>query len=685
MDRSSPKRQQMKSCDTCRKRKVRCDSVRRSICTNCRRADINCSFTTTWKRPMRSKQINKEDAAAQSSSGRVEHAFAAPSIVDEPQERYDVATTPEEDSGILDSVTISEDLARNSLPEFYRRGIGASTWSVFQRADLMRIAYIGTEISNLSHLITLQAQAHGNADGVWGPPLHLPHPAIRPTRPWKPEADHNTHIPLSREYLHDLSSFPEKEVRDSLVESYFKKINPYFPVIDESQFRRQYANPASPPPLLLFQSVLLAGAHVSDHPKVIQARPMVRNALFRRAKALFEMRHENDRLHLVQSALLFTWHLENADTASSNSYYWVGVACRIAFGIGMHRDLTDHGVHVVLMPLNDRRIYRRVWWTLFQVEIFTALEHGRPSMIDLDEIDQPPLDIDDYTEENGLVNDSLHLDYCQRNIDLCYIILQVLKINSPGIRRKLATVQSIMKSLDSSLASWILMTPAASDFASLQLHLHYYSVLLHLHRNNRRDSPLIPWQAMHASTEICTQSVNAIITIFETILSSSMLSQCYFTCVTAATAAAIHISQAIGNALDQSSTLLAITGLGQLERLLMPTKELGKFWAHGEAVYNLFQSLSQRFRARISELMDKPTEVQANIIIQSDTQAIGSQHENGSAQDQQWNITNSEQANQSIHDIDLQDLLLYPVIPQQSIQGNEDWMNVSPEQGLGIR
>jgi transcriptional regulatory protein AMDR len=61
---------------------------------------------------------------------------------------------------------------------------------------------------------------------------------------------------------------------------------------------------------LLLQSILLAGAHVSQHPKVVGSRSLVKMTLFRRAKALFDMHFENDRMHLVQSALLFTWHFE---------------------------------------------------------------------------------------------------------------------------------------------------------------------------------------------------------------------------------------------------------------------------------------------------------------------------------------------------------------------------------------
>lgn len=47
---------------------------------------------------------------------------------------------------------------------------------------------------------------------------------------------------------------------------YFDDIHPGYPVIDEESFRRQYADPADPPPLLLFHCVLLA---VSDHTAIV--------------------------------------------------------------------------------------------------------------------------------------------------------------------------------------------------------------------------------------------------------------------------------------------------------------------------------------------------------------------------------------------------------------------------------
>lgn len=480
-----------------------------------------------------------------------------------------------------------------------------------------------------------------------------------------------------------MSSFPAKDVRDSLVDAYFEEINPYFPIVDETKFRRQYSDPTDPPPLILLQSVLLAGAHVSDHPKVVEWRPMVRNALFRRAKGLFDMRHENDRMFLVQAALLFTWYLENADTGSANCYYWAGVACRIAFGLGMHRDLSD-GAAMVRMPAYDRRMYRRIWWTLFQVEIWVSLEHGRPSMIHLDEIDQAPLVIDDFREENGTINARLRFGYCQRNIELCYIVLEVLRLNSPGVRRKFENLNSVVAPLDSSLAAWILKTPATEGFESLQLHLHYHTTLLHLHRNL--------WEGSSRRTvgspseEMCNRSATSIITIFNTMLSKELIGKCYFTGVMALTATAIHLSRGIQNALSQGYTLLAVGSYNQLERLFGPAKELGIYWPNADAVLKLFQNLSNRFKDSILELIDGDTGTSL-----TDRTSVDEERSSQSEADHILNNTHGPIWNVIGDGRDLgtsslvwQDLFMYPVVQQPLVSGDEDWMNIPPELGIGI-
>lgn len=477
-------------------------------------------------------------------------------------------------------VILSQHLVRSGLSQFLSVGVSSSSWDVFDQSDRVRIAYIGTELSNCTHLLHLE---HTASSG-----LHYPYPHIKPPLTWKPDVEAGDSL-LGPDLLRDVCSFPAKDVRDDLVDSFFAYIHPYFPIVDEFQFRAQYGNSQNPPPLLLLQSVLLAGAHASHHPRVAQARATVMAVIFRRAKTLFDMRHENDRLNLIQAALLFSWHIENADTVSSNSWYWAGVACRIAFGIGMHRDLSKHSAG--RFPDHDRRLYRKVWWTLFQVEIMSALEHGRPCMIHLEDFDQPPLEMDDLRDTDGIVNPDIRYEYCSRKIDLCYIALEVLRLSSPGVIGHInsAAVQSV----NSRLVAWALSTASGDDYEALSLRIFYQTIVIHWHRTSINARVVGKSQAV----DICKSASKSILADFESLAAQKLLFRCHFVEVVSLTAAAIQMHQEVKSAIDQRQILQAINALNDLERMLRIAKAMAEYWPNTDAVFKLFKGLYDKLKA----------------------------------------------------------------------------------------
>lgn len=489
-------------------------------------------------------------------------------------------------------------LAKTALSRFFHQ-INRSNWEVFRDKGYTRIAYIGTSGSNLAKLVEEEG---------FNTCLHLPFPSVRPTLPWKPSPT----MPLihwySNSFVDDISALPAREVRDELIESFFNKIHPGFPIVDESEFRSQYKSPDNPPPLLLFQAVLLAGAHVSEHPNIVSRRSQVKKVIFRRAKALFDLHYENDRMHVVQAALLFMFYLEGADDICSNVYYWAGVACRVAFGLGMHRDLaTDLPI---LMPKEDRRIYRRIWWTLFQVEVLSSLHHGRPSMIDLDEVDQSPLRTDDFVEQNGQLNEKIDIDYCIQNTELCHIIVSIIKLSSPGAVRRYSAAPELFQvsqeSTDMRLVSWYLNLPAAltepidksksEAFWALQLQLHYNLALLHLHRLPGELFP--PADSAHEdnSSVTCQTAATAISKLFDDILAAQVISRCWFTALTSLLATAIQVGHEARTAARNRAAILAIQAQARLQRLLPAMSAVSAYWPSAEAILHVYKDLLVQFK-----------------------------------------------------------------------------------------
>lgn len=220
----------------------------------------------------------------------------------------------------------------------------------------VRAFYVGHEHSNMSFLIRQQRDQDDDVH-------HFASNAI-PRRQMKTGHD---------QLMMDALTLPEPPLADELVQAYFSYVNPGYPIIDEDLFMTQYRNrdPADPPPILLLQAILLIGAHVTRRKT---DRDTLKEIFFRRTKYLFDNRIERNRDILVQTALLLTWHSDSADDdVSADAHFWVGVAARIATGLGMHRNPVSSR-----FVTRDRRMWRRVWFILIQFDVMVSLSYGRP-------------------------------------------------------------------------------------------------------------------------------------------------------------------------------------------------------------------------------------------------------------------------------------------------------------------
>lgn len=512
-----------------------------------------------------------------------------------------IITTPEE--------YLEQEMARTALDDFFTRNIiNSDTWRI--PGHQVRSIYAGSPICNLSHLISDVANDNSSAF------LHFPFPNIRPVVPWGPSQQLGALKLLSPSATRDISAFPAQDVRDDLIEAYFTQIHPGFPIVDEAEFRRRYNDRANPPPLLLFQSILLAGSHVCEHPKVAQNRAVVQATFFRRAKTLFNLRYENDRTHMVQAALLFCWHFEGADDASANEYYWVGVASRMAAAMGMHRDLSS-GVPSRVPPYL-RRIYRRIWWTIVQFDTLSSLHHGYPMIVDLQESDQPMLCADDFLSSDTAFESKINSDYCIQSASLCVLLVSALKLMSPGsVGRARTDTNSITekkRDLIVRLVHW--STPVFGgiegvgdrplSFWTLQLSLHYHMILLHLHRLPASAcSPRKPHDTrmpLREDAEICRLESVRMEYLLQSITQQKLLKQCWFSVQTAVLAVAIQLEREIRLSRVTKTFLLHVQARERLARLFPIMAELSGSWPAIDAVLRRFQRLFNQSQMLPSEV-----------------------------------------------------------------------------------
>ncbi|KAF5234304.1 hypothetical protein FAUST_7689 [Fusarium austroamericanum] len=124
---------------------------------------------------------------------------------------------------------------------------------------------------------------------------------------------------------------------------------PWAPIVEESWLLPKRRSSI---PLLLLQSVLLAGSRVSSIGTIGQSVD-----LYQKAKARFFYGDNRMPLASVISALLLQWWSPTGPEQFSlgNSGFWMHIAVGLAHQLGLHRE-PSQGPH--------RGLRRRIWWTI---------------------------------------------------------------------------------------------------------------------------------------------------------------------------------------------------------------------------------------------------------------------------------------------------------------------------------
>ncbi|KAL1952520.1 hypothetical protein VTO42DRAFT_5097 [Malbranchea cinnamomea] len=590
------KRKRPAACIHCHQRKVRCDARTVGIpCSNCRTAGKHdCRIHEKKKRSLvRSVQHpipircapppeSKPPTSYSSLSNPVSHSTLPPTSVPNSKEQQNGLeisphgssehTSPESLEDKEDNRERDRHLIRLIDEDFSHRSIERN----------VRVVYVGQDVSNLNFLLR---QQRGDQDD---------------------EVYHFAANDISRRYLRqgfdqvprEAFVLPDQALADELVEAYFTHVNPGCPIIDEDMFMAQYRgrNPADPPSLLILQAILLVGAHVS-RPR--PARDTLKAAFFRRAKILFESRVERNRDLLVQAALLLTWHSDPVDDdVAANAHYWVGVAARIATGLGMHRNAGPS----MLVP-HDKRMWRRVWWILVQFDVMVSLQYGRPQAINLDDCDVQPLTPADFEGCGSRVQ----IDYVIQYTELCCMISFITRERF-GLRVSPERRKAVVAEADKALANWSLMLPdtvrmSSSDMDSWPalLHLTYNNFLILLHRPHPKAAAYSDDYSPN-DAEICSAAAGVIVSIFEELRAKDRLKYLWVSSVTALFTAMIQIRVE----LRFSNPVLAMNALRRFDSTMNSLRCLSEYWLSAETIFRLFESSKRLQRDLEMVKMNQP-------------------------------------------------------------------------------
>ena len=476
------------------------------------------------------------------------------------------------------------------------------TWAQFMKPKFARapikeagrVAYLG-ESSNLSLLVH---DRYGTTDVV-----HYPLPEnVRGAKARVNELDN-----MEIEILHQRGAFllPPRALCDELVDAFFKWVAPVVPIINRSRFMRQYRDAKNPPSLLLLQAILLAGSRVCTNPQLMDASGSTTPAamtFYKRAKALYDANYEDDRVTIVQALILMGWYWEGPEDVTKNVFYWSRVAIVVAQGSGMHRSV-EHSQ----LTRSDKRLWKRIWWTLFSRDRSVAVALGRPVGINPEDSDVEMLTEEDFVEDEidrpaDFLPDPVHVKFFINYVKLCEIMGLVLS-QQYSVASKFKRTNAIdLTHSDMALADWLQHCPKEVSydrnnhhFWAALLHANYYTTLCLLHRahmpaaGSPKSNPKNGYheETAYPSRNIAYHAAAMITSIIENLQQHNELRYTpAFVVYSLFSALIMHVYQMRST----NKSIVQVTEQ-RLHICMDALKEVSKVWLVAKMVHTLFESI----------------------------------------------------------------------------------------------
>ncbi|KAI9319256.1 fungal-specific transcription factor domain-containing protein [Dichotomocladium elegans] len=183
----------------------------------------------------------------------------------------------------------------------------------------------------------------------------------------------------------------DKYTSDRLLQIYFLNIHPLLPIINKTEFLRQYRDQAnSYPPIILLNTMFGAAARFiavesmkhQQHDRFVPpdlawdgAREWA-NRFFDQAFGYMSSTSCGSSISKVQAIILI--HNTNSNISNQEATAWNlnGTAIRLAQAFCLNRSVEDWEI-----PESDKELRKRIWWALHITDRFQSTALGRPLSI----------------------------------------------------------------------------------------------------------------------------------------------------------------------------------------------------------------------------------------------------------------------------------------------------------------
>lgn len=179
-------------------------------------------------------------------------------------------------------------------------------------------------------------------------------------------------------------ALPPPEHGQELLESYFDRVHPFFPMIDERKFWSTYlyGNRKDSPWLGLLNMVFALGSLAS-----LTADNEAHYVYFNRSRQHLSLESfGSGNLEVLQALAIMSGYYMHYLNRPNEAHSLMGGTLRMATALGLHREYSERNdaSRQIMTPDEEDSISpemrRRIWWSLFCLDAWASTTTGRPSL-----------------------------------------------------------------------------------------------------------------------------------------------------------------------------------------------------------------------------------------------------------------------------------------------------------------
>ncbi|KAJ3110443.1 hypothetical protein HDU96_006619, partial [Phlyctochytrium bullatum] len=372
----SRKRRVVMACDACNRKKVKCDGGK-PVCSNCAKSGISCSYArAAKKRGPRAGYIETLETRLKEMEALLQpvHPGSSTTVADFVKQKLE---------------SLSANLSSDAVPSKDGRDQAVS----LDHGDVLEIGKNAIDgLVHPSDPTLLNVNGRGSADNPFGPRVPSKLLTVGST------SSNPQSTPFTTRHI------PEEALRE-LLDIFFDKIHPAFPVLHRATFLESWRNEST----LLLNCMYALAARYSEYPSILsspESRYNNGDVFYIKAREIVDRYIEIPHLSTVNALQCLAIYAAGSGRGSA-AWMYSGMAMRMAVQLKLNIE-ADHdeddddlgwggGTSLAGSGSNgwrgkaisgprlswlEKERRRRTWWVCFILDRYAAAAADRPMLID---------------------------------------------------------------------------------------------------------------------------------------------------------------------------------------------------------------------------------------------------------------------------------------------------------------